>query len=270
VASWSALPVPGQPATCESQYSQALRARDGRHAQINGLTRHALIRLPVIVCASTPLRGRDTRPQQGAATSKEAFPGWRSLDLGYRNRCPSWCRSGSNDSAASRLLRLSAAAACLPSGGASRGWSSPGRGSAVVSASSPSSVRMWQACRRTLRASQVAGALAVLVVLYLRVVDVVGARALPASYTAQRSTGGLAGTARPGKRLPSEEWTVMSSPANQTALRRRRTGPLRPASRSQPARREPGPVQPGASTLAPVRCRAAGSRRPYGDLADRH
>ena len=131
-----------------------------------------------------------------------------------------------------------------------------GRVQAADSASSPSSARMWQACLEELAGLGEGGALAVLAVLDRGVVAMIGGRragvGLPASYTAQRSTGGPCRDSRPGGPLGSEDHTVTSSPANRTALR----GGGEPARAAQPAgHRQRGgradPVQPLGEHLRP-------------------
>src|SRR5215467_854967 len=81
---------------------------------------------------------------------------------------------------------------------------------------------------------------------------------MPASYTAQRSTGGPCRDSRPGGPLRSEECTVMSSPVNRAALAEEENRSL-PPSQQVSARpvRGPTPYRRSASTFAPVRCRAA-------------
>src|SRR5215472_9691162 len=105
------------------------------------------------------------------------------------------------------------------------------------------------------------GALAVLAVLHRGVVAVVGAAArpwvLPASYTAQRNTGGPCRDSRPGGPLRSEDQTVMSSPVNRTALREEENRPAPPSQQvSASAAIGPTPYNRSASTLAPVSSRA--------------
>jgi hypothetical protein len=106
------------------------------------------------------------------------------------------------------------------------------------------------------------GVLAVLAVLDLRVIAVSGADArawvLPASKTAQRRIAGPCRDSRPGERLESEQETVMSSPANRTALREEENRPA-PASQQiiASAVTGPTPYSRAARTFAPVRCRAA-------------
>ena len=110
------------------------------------------------------------------------------------------------------------------------------------------------------------GALAVLAVLDLGVVAVVGGRCagvgLAFLITAQRSTGGPCRDSRPGDRLPSEEYTVMSSPANRTALREEENRPAPPSQQViASAVIGPTPYSRPARTLALARCRAAVSSR---------
>jgi len=75
-----------------------------------------------------------------------------------------------------------------------------------------------------------------------------------------RFAGGPCRDSRPGERLESEEYTVMPSPANRTALREEENRPC-PASQqvSASAVTGPAPYSLAARTLAPVRCRAASS-----------
>ena len=111
------------------------------------------------------------------------------------------------------------------------------------------------------------GALGVLAVGDGGVVAVVGGRSagagLPASYTAQRSTGGPCRDSRPGGPLRSEDRTVMSSPVNRTALREEenRSCPGQPAGQRQRGDRA-RPIQPLGQHLrahqAPGGLRVAG------------
>ena len=110
------------------------------------------------------------------------------------------------------------------------------------------------------------GALAVLAVLDGGVVAVVGSRragvGLARLIPAQRSTGGPCRDSRPGGPLRSEDQTVTSSPANRIRLAGRRE-PAAPPSQQVIASPVTGPARysRSASTLAPVRCRAAASSR---------
>src|SRR5215813_2599506 len=80
---------------------------------------------------------------------------------------------------------------------------------------------------------------------------------LPASYTAQRSTGGPCRDSRPGGPLRSEECTVISSPVNRTALREEENRSLPPSQQvSAKPVTGPTPYSRSARTFAPVRCRA--------------
>ena len=79
---------------------------------------------------------------------------------------------------------------------------------------------------------------------------------------AQRSTGGPCRDSRPGGPLRSEDQTVMSSPANRTALREEENRPAPPSQQViASAVTGPTPYSRAASTFAPVRLRAASSSR---------
>ena len=114
------------------------------------------------------------------------------------------------------------------------------RAQAAVSASSPSSVRMWQAVAFYLAGLGEGGALTALAVLDGGVVVVVGGRGagvgLAGLIHRPAQHPGPCRDSRPGGPLRSEDQTVTSSPANRTALREEENRPRRPASRSSPAR----------------------------------
>jgi hypothetical protein len=115
------------------------------------------------------------------------------------------------------------------------------------------------------------GVLAVLAVLDLRVIAVSGADArawvLPASKTAQRRIAGPCRDSRPGERLESEQETVMSSPANRTALREEENRPA-PASQQiiASAVTGPTPYSRAARTFAPGQVPGGGQQLVPHDL----
>ena len=148
------------------------------------------------------------------------------------------------------------------------------RAQAAVSASSPSWVRIWQAWRRILRASERAARLPPLRSLSGGVVVVVGGRGagvgLPGLIDRPAQHLGSAQDGRPGGPLQSEDQTVRSSPANRTALREEEnrqaprtrqqvmaspvTGPTRTAALRAPWRRS------GSRAAASSRCRSTSRR----------